>query len=151
MPTLRTLSLASVVLAASTLGASPAFAQQAQAPLAIPAPPPPPASPSGFRRPGMMAGGIVVGTVGALLLAGGAVMYAQGASACNADPDSCGESLAPGIGMIMMIFGGIHLLVGIPLVAVGAQRARPPVLQALIPRMAPTAAGARSTGLVWSF
>ena len=55
----------------------------------------------------------------------------------------------------MAIFGALHVVVGVPLVAVGAQPshgapAPPAAPPGVLPGPAP-AAGARSFGLTWSF
>jgi hypothetical protein len=109
----------------------------------------------------MLVSGIVVASVGAALLVSGGILFAQGqaASAANAasgttdDDANVGGAIETAAGILMLIVGGLHVLVGLPLIGNGAQppsRATTPP-QAVSWMVPSVGGGPRSTGLRWTF
>ena len=155
--------LSSIVLAASALGSSPAFAEEtppapasaphATGPLARldPLPPPPPAS--RFRKPAMMVSGAAVTAIGVALVATGVAIYARGITSqrsCGPQDECLGPGFDMGAGILAGSFGLAHLAVGVPLLVVGARPPRASDTPAALP-LPPPALSTRSLGLAWTF
>jgi hypothetical protein len=117
-----------------------------------------PAAPAPSGR--LMASGIALAGIGTAMVALGGGLLAVSSSQRTPAPPNCsfcfnfdsaafGEGIA---GIALMALGGVSVLVGVPLIVVGAQQARNPARTSrplwAIPVIAP---GPRSVALKWTF
>ena len=168
------LPIASFVVAGA-LAASPASAQvpaevPPRGPVAVVEPPSPaelpPPGPIGppvvapYRKPPMFKAGVAVTAVGVAMMLGAGAIYAASAASLKScgvgggDDDWCGVSAGIGEFSAALLggFGLTHVIVGIPLIAVGAQPPASPLTTArLFVPTTPTAASSRSISLTWAF
>lgn len=153
--TARPLALPLVLVLSAALASGNALAQDEPPPgVPVGLPPPPGAAPlrqapAGPQGPTTMFSPIMVG-IGSSLVVGGVVSVVTGSVLFwlhGRDPLEMAASAARGPDLAAIISGGILVLIGVPLIAIGAQPVSagpPPPMAKLLPKVG-------GSGLVWRF
>jgi hypothetical protein len=156
------LALSAALFAAATA----LFPARASAEEAVPPPPAfryrvigrvDPPQPSSIRKPPMVAAGVVVIIIGTAMTVAGAAILASIPGQLRACQSGGGDDCGVGAGLGDLLGGGLlgpgllHLAVGIPLVAVGAQSPSPEPSPFRGPEVPAPRASARTVSLSWAF